>query len=105
MKSGTSSLCGYLSEHRGNEACLQLSGGATNEQYLAERSTRYTKRPFMEGVAGRIHQFSPDARLVYIMVDRFVRLVSQHRHRVSKHMERSFGRMMNGRPQALTVRS
>jgi hypothetical protein len=73
---------------RGEAAYLRLFAGAANQSYLGEGSTHYTKRPFMEGVAARIHQFNPDARLVYLMRDPFDRLVSQYRHRVGKHMER-----------------
>ncbi len=109
MKSGTSSLCGHLSEHpmvfmspvkepehfsdpervsRRTKQYLRLFRGASNETYLAEGSTGYTKRPAFEGVAQRIHAFNPDARLVYVMRDPFARLVSHYRHQTQKGWEK-----------------
>ncbi|MEN8130796.1 MAG: sulfotransferase domain-containing protein [Pseudomonadota bacterium] len=103
MKSGTSSLCQYLAEHpaifmspvkepmhfsreenwsQGNEHYLKLFVKAKDELYIAEGSTEYTKRPFREGVAQRLHEFNSSSRLVYIMRDPFDRLVSQFRHQV-----------------------
>lgn len=101
MKSGTTSLCRYLGDHpaifmapvkepmhfsrpenwsQGHDQYLQLFADATDQTYLAEGSTEYTKRPFREGVAQRLHDFNPTARLVYVMRDPFDRLVSQYRH-------------------------
>ncbi len=109
MKSGTSSLCVHLSEHpavfmspvkepehfsraehvsRRTKEYLRLFRGASNEAYLAEGSTGYTKRPASEGVAERIHAFNPDARLVYVMRDPFARLVSHYRHMTQKGWEK-----------------
>jgi hypothetical protein len=109
MKSGTSSLCAGLSEHpeifmspvkepmhfsrpenwsRGNETYLRLFREASNERYLAEGSTEYTKRPFRVGVAERIARFNTDARLIYVMREPFSRLVSQYRHQVARGRER-----------------
>jgi hypothetical protein len=109
MKAGTSSLCQGLSDHpgifmapikepmhfsrkenwsRGHEEYLRLFQGALNERYLAEGSTEYTKRPFRLGVPERLHEFNPDARLVYVMRDPFSRLVSQYRHQIAKRRER-----------------
>jgi hypothetical protein len=110
MKSGTTSLCTHLSEHpavfmspvkepehfsspestsRRTEQYLRLFRGASDEVYLAEGSTGYTKRPIYEGVAERIHAFNPDARLVYVMRDPFARMVSHYRHHVRKGLERA----------------
>jgi hypothetical protein len=66
------------------EQYLRLFKGASDEPYLAEGSTGYTKRPASEGVAERIHAFNPDARLIYVMRDPFERLVSHYRHTVRK---------------------
>jgi hypothetical protein len=109
MKSGTSSLCQYLSEHPAvfmspvkepmhfsreenwsgpDERYLRLFRRASNQRYLAEGSTEYTQRPSREGVAARIHQFNPSARLVYVMRDPFERLVSHYRHAVRKGWEK-----------------
>lgn len=109
MKSGTTSLCVHVSEHpavfmspvkepeyfsrpesmsRRTKQYLRLFRGASDEVYLAEGSTGYTKRPIFDGVAERIHAFNPDARLVYVMRDPFARLVSHYRHNVRKGLER-----------------
>jgi hypothetical protein len=109
MKSGTSSLCMHLSEHpaifmspikepehfsRAENFChrtdryLGLFQGATNETYLAEGSTEYTKRPTYDGVAERIHAFNPDARFVYVMRNPFDRVVSHYRHQTRKGLEK-----------------
>jgi hypothetical protein len=78
---------------------LRLFAGASGQRYLAEGSTEYTKRPRREGVAERIHEFNPEARLVYVMRDPFARLVSHYRHEVRK------GREKGSLLQALTRRS
>ncbi|MGH7508348.1 MAG: sulfotransferase family protein [Gemmatimonadales bacterium] len=109
MKSGTSSLCVHLSEHPAvfmspvkepehfsrpesvslrTKQYLRLFRGASNEAYLAEGSTEYTKRPAYDGVAERIHAFNPDARLIYVMRDPFARLVSHYRHMTRKGKEK-----------------
>ena len=103
MKSGTTSLYRYLADHpaiymspvkepmhfsreqnwsRGHEHYLQLFVEANDEVYVGEGSTEYTKRPFREGVARRLHEFNSSSRLIYIMRDPFDRLVSQYRHQV-----------------------
>jgi hypothetical protein len=105
MKSGTSSLCRDLSEHpqifmspvkepahfsraenwaSGHERYLRLFEGASDQVYLAEGSTEYTKRPEYDRVAERIHAFNPEARIVYVVRDPFSRLVSHYRHEVRK---------------------
>ena len=109
MKSGTSSLCAHLAEHpavfmspvkepehfsrpenflRRQRHYLRLFRRASNEVYLGEGSTEYTKRPTYDGVAERIHAFNPEARLVYVMRDPFQRLVSHYRHQVRKGREK-----------------
>jgi hypothetical protein len=109
MKSGTSALCRDLGEHpdvfmsrvkepehfsqaenwsRDTDRYLQLFEGASREAYLVEGSTEYTKRPEFDSVAERIHQFNPDARIIYIMRDPFSRVVSHYRHQVRKGREK-----------------
>jgi hypothetical protein len=109
MKCGTSSLCHYMSTHpaifmspvkepmhfsreencsRRRDEYLRLFDGASGQRYLAEGSTEYTKRPLREGVAERIHEFNPEARLVYVMRDPFARLVSHYRHQIRKGREK-----------------
>jgi hypothetical protein len=111
MKSGTSSLCRSLSEHpaifmsperepnhfshqenwsRGHEQYLRLFQHAADERYLAEGSTAYSKRPFREGVAPRIHQFNPEARIVYVLRDPFARMVSEYRHEIRMGREHRY---------------
>jgi hypothetical protein len=108
MKSGTSSLFQNLDAHpevfmspvkepmhfsrednwsKGNEQYLKLFAQAENEIYLGEASTEYSKRPFREGVAQRLYEFNPSARIVYIMRDPFERLVSQYKHVVRARRE------------------
>jgi hypothetical protein len=74
---------------RGDAEYLRLFDGASGQRYLAEGSTEYTKRPFREGVAARIHEFNPESRLVYVMRDPLARLVSHYRHQVSKGREKA----------------
>lgn len=124
MKSGTSSLCSYIAEHpdifmshvrepmhfsrdenwrRGHAEYLELFSDAADQAYVAEGSTEYTKRPFREGVATRIHEFNPDARLVYVMREPFSRLVSQYRHQVRRGRERgSLEQALSSRSDYLT---
>lgn len=50
-------------------------------QCCAEASTAYTKRPDVDGVAGRARRLlGEDIRVLYIVRDPVKRLVSQHRH-------------------------
>lgn len=109
MKSGTSSLHSCLSSHpdiymsrikepmhfsrsenwkRGTRRYLRLFAGAVDEVYVGESSTEYTKMPFRQGVARRLHDFAPSARLVYIIRDPFDRIVSQYKHMVRRGTEK-----------------
>jgi hypothetical protein len=109
MKSGTSSLKEYLGCHpdifmsqvkepmhfsreenwsHGNEKYLKLFADATNETYVGEASTEYTKLPFREGVAKRLYDFNSSARLLYLMRDPFNRIVSQYKHMVKEGQEK-----------------
>ena len=90
MKSGTTSLHNYLSynpeiymseekepgyfvkelaQDKGIDWYLSLFDKAENVKYAGESSTHYTKLPTFSGVAERIHEFSPSAKLLYIMRD------------------------------------
>jgi hypothetical protein len=104
MKSGTTSLHNYLNSHpaifmcepkepgffveeiawrRGFSWYLSLFEQARPEhRYLGESSTDYTKLPTYQGVAKRIHQFNPDARLIFVMRNPFDRMVSHYWHAV-----------------------
>jgi len=50
------------------------------EQICGESSTHYTKFPTYQGTAQRIHEHTPEARLVYVMRDPVERLVSHYIH-------------------------
>lgn len=108
MKSGTSSLCNYIGTHpqiymaklkepmhfsreenwsNGNADYLSLFSEVTDEAYLGEGSTEYTKLPFRKGVVDRLYDFNPQAKLIYIMRDPFERIVSQYKHMLKKEGE------------------
>ena len=103
MKSGTTSLHEYLDTHpqiamsfmkepgyfveelnlrQGEEWYLSLFDRDDRYRYVGESSTHYTKLPVYQGVPERIHQFNPDARLIYIMRNPFERMVSHYWHAV-----------------------
>lgn len=75
---------------------LEHFAEATNERYVGESSTDYTKAPRLGPVADDIREFSPDARIVYIMRDPFARAVSHYWWEVEFSAEgRSFPEAMN----------
>lgn len=53
-----------------------------------ESSTHYTKLPTYPKCARRIHEFLPDAKLIYVMRDPIERIVSQYIHEWSMRMIR-----------------
>ncbi len=59
---------------------LSLFHGAGSARFVGESSTHYTKRPLFEGVAQRVSDFSPDARLIYLMRDPIDRAISHYWH-------------------------
>jgi Sulfotransferase domain len=105
MKSGTTSLAQYLSLHpqifvpnvkepfhfsreenweKGNDNYMKLFCDATNEKYLVDASTDYTKRPKYSNVSKRIYEFNPDSKLIYLLRDPFERLVSNYKHEIKR---------------------
>jgi hypothetical protein len=103
MKSGTTSLHNYLNMHpdifmcepkepgyfvkeltwsQGQDWYLGLFAGAGDARIRGESSTHYTKLPTYQGVAERIHAFSPDARLIYQLRDPVERSISHYWHNV-----------------------
>ena len=57
---------------------LQLFPGAEHKTYAGESSTWYTAWPTRPGVAGRLHAFNPEARLIYIVRDPVERAISHY---------------------------
>jgi len=59
---------------------LELFADGEGCRYVGESSTHYSKRPYYEGVPGRLHEFSPDARILYLMRDPIDRAISHYWH-------------------------
>jgi hypothetical protein len=99
MKSGTTSLHGYLGSHpqifmclqkepeffakekvwsRGEDWYLKLFAAAESEPVIGESSTVYSRIPHFPGVSKRIAKFNPEARFIYIMRDPIERTISQY---------------------------
>lgn len=57
-------------------------------KYCGESSTAYTHLPHRAGVAERLHEFNPDARLIYIVRDPIVRTISHYWWNVQHEFER-----------------
>jgi hypothetical protein len=73
----------WPSEH----AYLQLFRDAGDATFVGEASTTYSSLPLIEDVAPRIHQFAPDARILYVMRDPIERTISHYWHMVNYHNE------------------
>ena len=67
---------------RSQERYLQLFQSNNNELFAGEASVYYTHLPRATGVAERIHQFNPNARLIYIIRDPVERTISHYWHGV-----------------------
>lgn len=101
MKSGSNTLYNYLDEHpdifmskrplkepryfvkemnwsKGEEWYLSLFEAATSESILGEASQHYSWQPHYTGVPERIAEFSPEARILYIMRDPIERTISHY---------------------------
>ncbi|MGA8148704.1 MAG: sulfotransferase [Gallionellaceae bacterium] len=65
------------------ERYLALFDGAREEKILGESSTAYTKLNKVTGVAKRIFDFNPEARLIYVMRDPIERTISHYWHSVA----------------------
>ena len=108
MKSGTTSLANYLSEHpdvfisqpkepgffveelnwfKGWHWYESLFENAKNKTAIGEASTHYTKYPTYKNVANKIYQFLPQIKLIYIMRDPIDRAISHYWHCVHYHNE------------------
>ena len=64
------------------ERYLQLFQSNNNELFAGEASVYYTHLPRATGVAEKIRQFNPDARLIYIIRDPVERTISHYWHGV-----------------------
>ncbi len=60
------------------ESYLGLFAEAGCAKIIGESSTGYTQLPKQEGVAKRIHDFNPQARLIYLMRDPVERTISHY---------------------------
>lgn len=108
MKAGTTALHAYLDQHpaifmsnpkepgffthdkpasKDRDAYFALFAGGADAQYRGESSTQYTKAPAIAGVAKRIHNFEPEARILYMVRDPVARIVSQYLFNMRIHGE------------------
>lgn len=68
---------------RSEQAYLQLFSSAGDATWVGEASTSYSASPIISDVAPLIHQFAPDARILYIMRDPVERTISHYWHMVN----------------------
>jgi len=107
MKSGTSSLFNYLDLHpeismskkketdyfikeknfkktvNWYRSFFELENG----DIVGEASPNYTKRHMFKGVPNRIYEFNPNAKLIYIVRDPYVRILSHYIHNYANGRE------------------
>ncbi|NNF62612.1 MAG: hypothetical protein HKN07_00010 [Acidimicrobiia bacterium] len=67
---------------------LELFASAGDAQYAGESSTHYTKAPRINGVAERVFEASPGARILYLVRDPIERTLSHYRFAVRMKYER-----------------
>ncbi|MCC7087153.1 MAG: sulfotransferase [Pirellulales bacterium] len=72
---------------KGEQNYLKLFENAGHATIIGESSTLYTKAPHINGVPGRIAQFNPEARLIYVMRDPVERTISHYWHHVNHNDE------------------
>lgn len=109
MKSGSTTLHHYLSEHpeifmsdpkepwyfvkeknwcKGEEWYHSLFNTApVNVKVLGESSADYTMMPKFQGVPERIYAYNPNARFIYVLRDPVKRCISHYWHNVRWHGE------------------
>ena len=69
------------------ESYLGLFAEAGDAKIIGESSTAYTQLPRRQGVAKRIHDFNPRARLIYFMRDPVERTISHYWWQVQNESE------------------
>ena len=74
-------------EGRWYSAMFEPAVGDPQIRYAGEASPDYTKLPTFPGCAERIHEFNPEARIVYILRDPVRRSLSHYWHNVRIVME------------------
>jgi Sulfotransferase family len=72
---------------RSEQRYLDLFADAGDATLLGEASTNYSKLPQIRGVAARIAEFNPNARVVYVMRDPVDRAISHYWHMVRYQAE------------------
>ena len=82
---------------RSEDRYLSLFAAAGDATVIGEGSTCYSKLPTYTHVAGRILDFNPQARFIYIMRDPIERTISHYWHFVGSSRER--------RPMLAAIRS
>lgn len=116
LKCGTTSLHHYLNLHPEivmsrpkelNFFVAELNWGLGSDWYAAhfdpgacvrgETSPHYTARPRLDGVAARMHELIPGARIIYTVRDPIARLLSHYVHNVGGGYEaRSLDEVLAG---------
>lgn len=66
---------------------LEMFAEAGDAMVIGESSTNYSKLPQITGVAQRIAEFNPSARILYIMRDPIERTISHYWHMAKWHNE------------------
>ncbi len=72
---------------QGERNYLKLFEAGRGCPTVGESSTYYSKRPRVLGVPERIHDFNPEAKIIYLMRDPVRRTISHYWHRVRKKGE------------------
>ena len=109
MKAGTGSLYNYLAGHPDihaspvkepkffanpaptvSEVCAYraLFEGRTNERWVFEASSAYSKYPHRDGVPARIRRMAPGARFIYLLRHPVHRIFSAYAHNLAHGRER-----------------
>lgn len=106
MKCGTSSIHEYLNLHPDIFMSEQkeldffveeLNWGKGIDWYknqfphkckiLGESSPNYTKYPLLKNAAKKMYEYCPDAKLIYIVRDPYIRIISHYQHNLSEGTE------------------